>query len=146
MAPEVKASQSRNSTSDTYSLGCVFLELLYIIVLHKAISVANFSEEMHNLRIHLQTCLPNSGVVHIGLPFQDLLFLRLKCVQRMTDDEPHLRPSMEDIASALCQSRELCCHACTLINRRLGNPRPPNWEDMLRSTSLNEEQTEAMSR
>lgn len=117
MAPEVMASAPRDSTSDVYSLGCVFLELQFALMLNEAISVANFSPEMHNLLQYLRVQIDT----HLVPPRLPSLDFWIDLIGRMTQDDASSRIRIENVAATICQQdRVYRCQLCGLIQRRLG--------------------------
>ncbi|KAH7385468.1 kinase-like domain-containing protein [Phaeosphaeria sp. MPI-PUGE-AT-0046c] len=115
MAPEVIASEPRNSASDVYSLGCIFLEMQYALMLNIAVKVITFSSEMQIILGHLIIGIENK----IELPN---LILWVNLIREMTHDQPSSRASIKVIASNICRY-SYCCNICGIIQRRLGPPK-----------------------
>jgi serine/threonine protein kinase len=102
MAPEVQASEPRNSTSDTFALGCVFLELLYASALSQWIYENNFSEAM--LRLHEDL---NRHRSRLGA--QSFL---VDHILGMTAHDHRARPEATTLALAICNRPGFCCEQC----------------------------------
>jgi serine/threonine protein kinase len=111
MASELQARQPRNSSSDIFSLGCVFLELLYILIWFRKLEVNNFSTEMPTLHAILEK--------HGSLP-DHRAFLVFHTIQ-MTAQVPHDRPSARYLAEDMCTFGGLCCEQCSLSHRKTGD-------------------------
>lgn len=112
MAPEVFAEQPRDSASDVYSLGCVFLELLFALVLKKEIKICILSKEIPSLQIELLSSLPITS--QWAIPAIQFL--------SMVTEDPSARATAATIASSLCEIPMFRCEGCSERDRWNWNP------------------------
>lgn len=101
-APEVLESEKRNSKSDVYSLGCVFIIILSALIPTLAFdSRQNFSDIMDGIHTELGSLkLPNELT---ALP---------AIITAMTDREPSSRLCAAHATCHLLQQPNLCCSQC----------------------------------
>jgi serine/threonine protein kinase len=102
MAPELLALQPRNSTSDTFALGCVFIELLFAGVSTQPVDVGIFVEAIQHLHTRLRS------IQHVQ-PHGPLL---VDHIIDMTAHDPRQRPAASTLATAICRERGFCCEQC----------------------------------
>jgi serine/threonine protein kinase len=101
-APEVLQNRPRNSSSDVFSLGCVFVEIFSALTttvpfLDKGL----FSETMPSIHAHLHSL--DSSV--------DLYYI-LRVMIAMTLGNAPARLSAKQVTGALVRHPEFCCHTC----------------------------------
>ncbi|KAF2868126.1 kinase-like domain-containing protein [Massariosphaeria phaeospora] len=101
-APEVVDHANRNSSSDVFSLGCVYLDVLAVLRGSSFISQGQcFSEHIKDIKVKLE---------HSPLPAtQD--FLR-KLITSMITDIPSSRPTAADIAIYFLDHIGFSCNVC----------------------------------
>jgi serine/threonine protein kinase len=106
-APEVLANGERNSSSDTFSLGCVYLELLSAISDNPDLTpnMETFSRDLDKI----QRCLLSAQ-----LP-QRLAFLR-SIIMLMTTRDRQSRPKARQVSKEIMRYNELCCPACRTLD------------------------------
>jgi serine/threonine protein kinase len=106
-APEVLANGERNSSSDTFSLGCVYLELLSATSDYPdlAPNMETFSGDLDKI----QRCLLSAQ-----LP-QRLAFLR-NIIMLMTARDRQSRPKARQVSKEIMRYNALCCPACRALD------------------------------
>ena len=103
-APEVLAHESRNRSSDVWSLGCVFTEVFSSLVQRFTVDDARiFSDEGHIEEIHESLR---------GLELQDMYSRIPEMLIQMISREATLRPSATVVASGFLLQPGLCCAEC----------------------------------
>jgi serine/threonine protein kinase len=112
MAPEVFAEKPRDSASDVYSLGCVFLELLFALELKKEIKICILSKEIRSLQVQLLSSL---------LITNPRAVLAMHVLSMVAED-PSARATAATIASSLCEIPMFRCEGCSERNRWNWNP------------------------
>jgi serine/threonine protein kinase len=110
-APEVHEHGERNSSSDVFSLGCVYLELLAVKSNSPALlpDEATFSAEMDN--IHHILCS--------STPMTDTLSL-CATITSMTLRDKKNRRKAADVMDIFIRSPKYCCDNCR-VSERIGN-------------------------
>jgi serine/threonine protein kinase len=102
-APEVRDHEKRNSRSDVWSLGCVFIDMLSAITLALTVdSEKSFSETME--QIHEQL----SSIKHTGS-----LDVVCEIIIHMTQLDCQKRICSAHATSRIIQTRKLCCLDCS---------------------------------
>lgn len=102
MAPEVMAEKPRNSSSDVYSLGCVFLELFFALEKGEEVNVDNFSRNMTGLHNRLLDNMPkNSSRSYL-----------VNEIRSMTHIHAWRRSNSADLAWRICPPPSPCCGKC----------------------------------
>lgn len=104
MAPEVLAAETRNSSSDIYSLGCVFIELFFALFLRREVNVDNFSTAMFGLHDELNI---------LDLDDAEGRCIRA-CILSMTKEDPSRRLPMSSVVKMICTKNGFCCHICQI--------------------------------
>ncbi|KAJ8115582.1 hypothetical protein OPT61_g2790 [Boeremia exigua] len=100
-APEVLDNESRNSSSDIWSLGCVFIEILSALTLAFKVDHDTFFsgtiEELHKIlrEIKSSECSP--------IP---------ETIMKMTSLTATHRPKSQEIAAQLTKHTQYCCNSC----------------------------------
>jgi serine/threonine protein kinase len=103
-APEVLEHDKRNYAADVYSLGCIFVDILFAmspLVDHEQKPGQHFSDIMDDVHLELL-----SAKVPATLSFLSNLTVS------MTMREPTKRPESPVIVTELCCNPEICCTAC----------------------------------
>lgn len=103
-APEVIEHEQRDSKSDVYFVGCVFIEMLSALCPSLAADkkkFKRFSVEIQKVQTEL-----------LNLDVQNTLIVVREVIIRMTEREVSSRLYSTDVALRLCQRTETCCTEC----------------------------------
>lgn len=101
-APEVKDYEARNSKSDVFSLGCVFLEILSVLTSTVKVDEDRHFHEMIE-EIHEEISHGAGSVVVERIKQLAIL---------MTSRDPFKRPKAKSASHKLCLDQDLCCSHC----------------------------------
>jgi serine/threonine protein kinase len=101
-APEVIQNRPRNSSSDVFALGCVFLEIYSALTAGvQFLQQGEYSEAMPKIHTLL---LSTYSPIELHPIFEFIV--------SMTSDIPEARPSAKLIGSSLLRRLEFCCPQC----------------------------------
>jgi serine/threonine protein kinase len=102
-APEVIHNNPRNSSSDVFSLGCVFLEIFSALTIDVAYleERGDYSDSMPN--IHAQLLSADTPMEFSSI---------LKVIVAMTSEAAEVRPSAKHIAAIILRNSDFGCSEC----------------------------------
>lgn len=110
-APEVIAKQPRNSSSDVFSLGCVFLDMVYALLWNTSIDADTFNDWLVDKRTYLEQLIAAESSDEL-VKTRDHAALWVRSALGMTQDLASSRSSIRVVATALCRHQNSCCNTC----------------------------------
>jgi serine/threonine protein kinase len=103
-SPELAMREPRNSKSDVFSLGCVFIEVLAALRRDRGLDVPpgwGFMMKLEELHVRLE-----------GMESEDLPEVLIKTIVRMTNRDPAKRLCSVHTAEAMLKLPAFCCREC----------------------------------
>lgn len=116
-APEVARYEKRNTSSDIWSLGCVFLEMITVLKGESVVNMRNFfNERKENYRFYANIAYIPEWIDKLrgrGLPTDDK---PLEWVAQMLQETPDLRPTaaklVNDVTAVSAATHVPFCGPC----------------------------------